>query len=162
MSKRSPFLSKTKSSPEFYKLAKSVGLSEEFNVPNDFRRMIRQKSAAKGIVRADELEFLETAGNFCRRNAIFTKLSDKLEKFISNNGKKIVRQELHYYVPCVIRGRMIAVIGLGRASDGSLLSSEDLENFADGFRLCRRRRRKFAALSGTGKTRRRTRFAQGI
>ena len=30
-------------------------------------------------------------------------------------------------MPCVVRGKMIAVIGLGRASDGSLLSSEDLE-----------------------------------
>ena len=30
-------------------------------------------------------------------------------------------------MPCVVRGKMVAVIGLGRASDGSLLSSEDLE-----------------------------------
>ena len=39
----------------------------------------------------------------------------------------MLRQELHYFVPCVVRGKMVAVIGLGRASDGSLLSSEDLE-----------------------------------
>ncbi|HEX8096933.1 MAG TPA: ATP-binding protein, partial [Pyrinomonadaceae bacterium] len=32
-----------------------------------------------------------------------------------------------YYVPCVIRGRMVAVIGLGRSMDGALLSSEDVE-----------------------------------
>ena len=37
------------------------------------------------------------------------------------------RQELHYFVPCVVRSKMVAVIGLGRGSDGSLLSSEDLE-----------------------------------
>ncbi|MGB8509023.1 MAG: ATP-binding protein, partial [Pyrinomonadaceae bacterium] len=38
-----------------------------------------------------------------------------------------VRRALHYYVPCVVRGRMVAVIGLGRSTGGALLSSEDLE-----------------------------------
>jgi PAS domain S-box-containing protein len=117
-------------SPEFYKLAKSIGLSEEFNVPSDFRQMIRQKSAEKGIVRADELEFFEAEIDSDEEENSeenhSNEINGKLEKF-SGNGKNIVRQELHYYVPCVVRGRMIAVIGLGRASDGSLLSSEDLE-----------------------------------
>ncbi len=93
---------------EHYRLAKSIGLSEEFKIPNDFRQMIRQKSAEKGIVRADELELPETES-------------------LNSNGKMLIRQELHYFVPCVARGKMVAVIGLGRASDGSLLSSEDLE-----------------------------------
>jgi PAS domain S-box-containing protein len=92
-------------SPEFYKLAKSIGLND-YQIPNDFRLMIRQKSAEKGIVRADELELLEGE---------------------TTNGNGIKRQELHYFVPCVVRGKMVAVIGLGRASDGSLLSSEDLD-----------------------------------
>ncbi len=91
---------------EGYKIAKSIGLNEVYKIPNDFRQMIRQKSAAKGIVRADELDLLE------------------LE---TTNGNGIRRQELHYFVPCVVRGKMVAVIGLGRTSDGSLLSSEDLE-----------------------------------
>src|SRR5207245_5139426 len=38
-----------------------------------------------------------------------------------------VRCARHYYVPCVTRGRMVAVIGLGRSADGALLSSEDVE-----------------------------------
>ncbi|QYO67921.1 hypothetical protein [Leptolyngbya sp. 7M] len=38
-------------------VARSVGLSEEYIVPSDFRQMIRQKSAEKGVVRADEFEF---------------------------------------------------------------------------------------------------------
>ncbi len=88
-----------------YRLAKSVGLSSAYSVPSDFRQMIRQKSAERGIVRADELESLDE----------------------TNDGQNFVRQELHYYVPCVVRGKMVAVIGLGRAIDGSLLSSEDLE-----------------------------------
>ncbi len=95
-----------KTSPEGYKIAKSIGLSDVYKIPNDFRQMIRQKSAAKGIVRADELDLLEVE---------------------NSNGNGIRRQELHYFVPCVVRGKMVAVIGLGRTSDGSLLSSEDLE-----------------------------------
>ncbi|CAN5753877.1 hypothetical protein BH20ACI4_BH20ACI4_05550 [soil metagenome] len=88
-----------------YVVAKSIGLNG-YRIPNDFRRMIREKSSESGIVRADELELLEIE---------------------TTNGKGIRRQELHYFVPCVARGKMVAVIGLGRASDGSLLSSEDLD-----------------------------------
>lgn len=94
---------------ENYKLAKSVGLSEEYKIPSDFRTMIRQQSASKGVVRADELA-----------------LMDVDEHQSEANGSNIVRQELHYFVPCVVRGKMVAVVGLGRTKDGSLLSSEDI------------------------------------
>jgi PAS domain S-box-containing protein len=96
--------------PNRYKLAKSAGLSESFRIPAEFRRMIRQKAAEKGIVRADELD--QTDVEFKESNG---------------NGRFPKRQELHYFVPCVVRSKMVAVVGLGRASDGSLLSSEDLE-----------------------------------
>ncbi len=100
-------------SPGEYKIGRSVGLSETYRIPPDFRAMIRQKSAEKGIVRADEFE---------------TQESDTSVNGNGNgNGRLVVRQELHYFVPCVVRSKMVAVIGLGRASDGSLLSSEDLE-----------------------------------
>jgi hypothetical protein len=96
--------------PGGYRIARSVGLSERFNIPNDFKRMLRQKSAANGIVRADQIDIPEL----------------NIQE-ASGNGRTPVRQELHYFVPCVVRSRMVAVIGLGRAKDGSLLSSEDLE-----------------------------------
>jgi PAS domain S-box-containing protein len=111
--------------PERYRLAKSINVGENYRIPQDFRQMIRQKAAEKGVVRADEFELLdeelvdETSGE---KNGII----GKIEKF-SLNGKNIHRQELHYFVPCVVRSKMVAVIGLGRATDGSLLSSEDLE-----------------------------------
>ncbi len=97
---------------EHYRLAKSVGLGEEYKIPHDFRTMIRQKSAAKGVVRADELDAPELDITLTGTNG---------------NGKNVIRQELHYFVPCVAGGQMVAVIGLGRATDGSLLSSEDLD-----------------------------------
>lgn len=93
-----------------YRIAKSDGLSETFNIPSDFKQMIREKSADRGIVRADEFEIHE---------------SDPAES--NGNGRVPTRQELHYFVPCVVRAKMVAVIGLGRGRDGSLLSSEDLE-----------------------------------
>jgi PAS domain S-box-containing protein len=100
--------------PAHYRIAKSVGLSEEFRVPHDFRQMIRQKAAEKGIVRADEFDLVDAEPIITNGNG-------------HGNGKVIVRQELHYFVPCVVGSKMIAVIGLGRARDGSLLSSEDLD-----------------------------------
>jgi PAS domain S-box-containing protein len=96
---------------EHFTLAKSFGLSEEYKIPADFRTMIRQKSAGKGVVRADEFDVQD----------------DDVPAPTNGNGRNVARQELHYFVPCVVGGKMVAVIGLGRTSDGSLLSSEDLE-----------------------------------
>jgi two-component system NtrC family sensor kinase len=85
-----------------YRVARAAGLSSQMVVPPDFREMIRVRSAENGVVRTDDLDLIpETTG--------------------------FVRRSLHYYVPCVVRGRMVAVIGLGRSSDGALLSSEDVE-----------------------------------
>lgn len=85
-----------------YRVARTAGLSSELIVPADFREMIRVRSAETGVVRTDDLDLVpETTG--------------------------FVRRSLHYYVPCVVRGRMVAVIGLGRSADGALLSSEDVE-----------------------------------
>jgi two-component system, NtrC family, sensor kinase len=87
--------------PSGYRVARTAGLSD-LSIPPDFRDMIRTRSAETGVVRADDLELTSESGSFVRRT-------------------------LHYYVPCVVRARMVAVIGLGRSADGALLSSEDVE-----------------------------------
>jgi two-component system NtrC family sensor kinase len=85
-----------------YSIVRAEGLDNEVIVPPDFREMIRVRSAEMGIVRVDDLDpVTEISGT--------------------------VRRALHYFVPCVVRGRMVAVIGLGRSVDGALLSSEDVE-----------------------------------
>lgn len=94
-----------------FHVARSHGLSGDFSIPHDFKKKLRAKAAETGVVRADQLgtltgEAVETNGN--------------------GNGNRPRPSELHYFVPCVVRSRMVAVIGLGRAKDGSLLSSEDL------------------------------------
>ncbi len=91
-----------RTAPSGYHLARAVGLSSEMVVPPDFREMIRIRSAENGVVRTDDLD-------------------------LSPDTTGFVRRALHYYVPCVVRGRMVAVIGLGRSADGALLSSEDVE-----------------------------------
>jgi len=88
--------------PSGYRVARTAGLTAPITVPPDFREMIRMRSAETGVVRADDLE-------------------------LAPEGDSYVRRVLHYYVPCVVRGRMVAVIGLGRSADGALLSSEDVE-----------------------------------
>ncbi|HEX7294670.1 MAG TPA: ATP-binding protein, partial [Pyrinomonadaceae bacterium] len=82
--------------------ARAAGLPAPVVVPPDFREMIRVRSAETGVVRADDFD-------------------------LNSESNLSVRQVLHYFVPCVVRGRMVAVIGLGRSVDGGLLSSEDVE-----------------------------------
>lgn len=91
-----------RSSKSGYTVARAEGLSVPVFVPADFREMIRVRSAETGVVRADDLDLMPDAAGSIRRS-------------------------LHYFVPCVVRGRMVAVIGLGRSVDGALLSSEDVE-----------------------------------
>ncbi len=85
-----------------YIVARAVGLPAPIVVPPDFRGMIRVRSAESGVVRADDLD-------------------------LNSDSVMSMRRALHYFVPCVVRGRMVAVIGLGRSVDGALLSSEDVE-----------------------------------
>ncbi|HEX8264801.1 MAG TPA: ATP-binding protein [Pyrinomonadaceae bacterium] len=88
--------------PGGFRLARSINLSEYYRIPTDFRSLVRTHSAQGSIVRADDFD-------------------------LADSENALIRQELHYYVPCVVRGRMIGVVGLGRTRDGSLLSSEDLD-----------------------------------
>jgi len=84
-----------------FRIAYSVGLTEELKLPESFEEVLRNESAREGFALADNFEV-------------------PLE---SNPG----RRELHYFVPCTVRDRMIAVVALGRTEDGDLLSSEDTE-----------------------------------
>lgn len=42
-----------------------------------------------------------------------------------------VQRQLHYYIPCYIRDRLVAVIGLGKTVEDAMLTSEDLELVRD-------------------------------
>ena len=94
----------SRNSTSGYEVARAAGLPSQIVAPPDFREMIRVRSAETGIVRADHIDL-----------------------DLNSDTTVSVRRALHYFVPCVVRGRMVAVIGLGRSVDGALLSSEDVE-----------------------------------
>src|SRR5262249_36255652 len=39
----------------------------------------------------------------------------------------IAKLDLNYFIPCTVQGSAIAVLGLGKTTDGDFLSSEDVE-----------------------------------
>ncbi|HEU4510055.1 MAG TPA: ATP-binding protein [Pyrinomonadaceae bacterium] len=94
----------SRNSKSGYEVARAAGLPSQIVAPPDFREMIRVRSAETGIVRADDIDL-----------------------DLHSDATVSVRRALHYFVPCVVRGRMVAVIGLGRSVDGALLSSEDVQ-----------------------------------
>ncbi|HEX5875412.1 MAG TPA: ATP-binding protein [Pyrinomonadaceae bacterium] len=94
----------SRNSTSGYEVARAAGLPSQIVAPPDFREMIRVRSAETGIVRADDIDL-----------------------DLNSDTTVSVRRALHYFVPCVVRGRMVAVIGLGRSVDGAMLSSEDVE-----------------------------------
>jgi len=94
--------------PSGFRLARAEGIDRELALPADFLSIIREHSGATGIVKADEIETDDGAA-------------------VDEVSPLILRRLLHYYVPCAVRSRVVAVIALGRAADGALLSSEDTD-----------------------------------
>ncbi|HEX8087795.1 MAG TPA: ATP-binding protein, partial [Blastocatellia bacterium] len=45
----------------------------------------------------------------------------------SDADEPVAQDELYYYVPCVVRDRMVAIIGIGRTTTGAMLTSEDTD-----------------------------------
>ncbi|MFN7949612.1 MAG: PAS domain S-box protein [Blastocatellia bacterium] len=97
-----------RTTPSGFAPARSEGLDTEVSLPPDFLTTLREHSGTSGIVSASDIDFDEE---------LFT--ADD-QPTVSN------RRRLHYFVPCAARSRVVAVIALGRMSNGALLSSEDL------------------------------------
>ena len=72
----------------------------QLRLPRDFKQILRSSTIGRGYMMAEEL---------------------------SAQIEPTETPKLHYLIPCVVRDRMIAVIGVGRTEDGDLLSSEDTE-----------------------------------
>ncbi|NOT61391.1 MAG: PAS domain S-box protein [Acidobacteria bacterium] len=98
-----------------YRIARAHGLTRWHNdehpllLPLNFAEVLRERAAADGIafVGNDDFDAETDSG-------------DSLA--FPTSGRA-----LSYYAPCASRSRIVAVIGLGRTTDGGLLSSEDLE-----------------------------------
>jgi PAS domain S-box-containing protein len=96
--------------PSGFRLAHSSDVEGEIGLPDDIKRIIRVGSIGRGFILASDLNQLELD---------IVADSDSIAGDISGSD------ELYYYFPCVVRDRMIAIIGVGKTASGALLTSED-------------------------------------
>ncbi|HEX4379689.1 MAG TPA: ATP-binding protein [Candidatus Acidoferrum sp.] len=74
-----------------------------------------------------DLSFLEPARPEFARGALFFE-SPRAARDVSDSIRQTLEQlDLNYFVPCRIRERTVAVLGLGKTVDGDFLSSDDVE-----------------------------------
>jgi two-component system, NtrC family, sensor kinase len=74
-----------------------------------------------------DLSFLEPARPEFARGALFYE-SPRAARDVPHSVKQTLEQlDLNYFIPCRIRERTVAVLGLGKTVDGDFLSSDDVE-----------------------------------
>ncbi|MEW6207549.1 MAG: ATP-binding protein [Acidobacteriota bacterium] len=99
-----------------FQLAYATGLEREATLPQNIRKVIRVRSMGRGYVIAEDLDAsLDTAG--------LHQLSYYDDLSVATHAE----DELYYYVPCVVRDRMVAIIGVGRSQTGALLTTDDID-----------------------------------
>ena len=92
--------------PENFFLAKSYGISHTSGLHFDFLHVERPEWQAGHL-------FFDNTNQAVRETPAAR--------------ETIRRLELNYYIPCMVMNRMIAVLGLGKTSEGDFLSSEDVQ-----------------------------------
>jgi len=121
-------------SPSGFSLARLSGIEGNPTLPVSIRQIIRMRSMGRGLITIEDIPKSDP--------------SRQLEYAISNSGIDAFlrktwlppvpgregddslgrsREDLYYYVPCVVRDRMVAIIGIERAASGALLTSEDTD-----------------------------------
>jgi two-component system, NtrC family, sensor kinase len=74
-----------------------------------------------------DLSFLEPARPEFARGALFFE-SPRAAREVTDSVRQTLEQlDLNYFIPCRIRERAVAVLGLGKTVDGDFLSSDDVE-----------------------------------
>ncbi|MEP7340165.1 MAG: ATP-binding protein [Acidobacteriota bacterium] len=99
------------SEPSGFRLAREEGVDRPINLPADFLNILRIRSDSTGTVRVENTELDEGP-------VTGTLISPTLSSS---------RRLFSYFVPCAARSRIVAVLALGRSTDGALLSSEDTD-----------------------------------
>jgi hypothetical protein len=97
--------------PSGFRMARAEGVSREIALPGDILLILRERSGATGVVQADEAG--QDGEEF------------ELDEQANHSRNGLARAPFSYYTPCAARSRVVAVLALGRATDGALLSSED-------------------------------------
>lgn len=100
-----------RSEPSGFRAARAEGVEREINLPVDFLAILRERADSAGIVRVES--------------------SDAEEEAVTGSliapSPSTSRRLFSYFVPCAARSRVVAVLALGRPTDGALLSSEDTD-----------------------------------
>ncbi len=92
--------------PEQFSLAKSYGISNTSDLDFDFLHVERPEWELGHL-------FFDNTNQAVRE---------------TRSARDTIRRlELNYYIPCTVMNRMIAVLGLGKTSEGDFLSSEDVQ-----------------------------------
>ncbi len=99
------FLSNPEQS-ELFTLAKSYGISN-----------------TRGL----DLHFLNIARPEWEAGHLFFDSTAHAMREMPEAQETIRKLDLHYYIPCTVLNRMIAVLGLGKTSEGDFLSTEDVQ-----------------------------------
>ncbi|HVF89581.1 MAG TPA: ATP-binding protein [Blastocatellia bacterium] len=99
-----------------FRLAHAMGVDSEIGLPEDVKNIIRVRSIGRGFILSDDLYKDEPSPSGDRA------VSKPVEAADSS-----AQEELYYYVPCVVRDRMVGIIGVGRTSAGAMLTSEDTD-----------------------------------
>ena len=99
--------------PSGFRVARAEGVAPGTTLPNDILAILRERGGVTGVVQADEPEL---AG------AEF-ELDDQHAR--AQDGASGAASPFSYYAPCAARSRVVAVLALGRPTDGALLTSED-------------------------------------
>ncbi len=78
---------------------------------------------------ADTLDFafLDPSRAEFTRGYLFYESPRYAEEVDASSRRTLERLDLNYYIPCRIRERTVAVLGLGKTVDGDFLSSDDVE-----------------------------------
>ena len=92
--------------PEQFALAKSYGISDTSGLNFEFLHVERPEWEAGHL-------FFDNTNQAVRETP--------------SARETIRRLDLNYYIPCTVMNRMIAVLGLGKTSEGDFLSSEDVQ-----------------------------------
>jgi len=74
-----------------------------------------------------DLSFLKPATSELANQTIFFESARSVTEFSETARYTIAQLDLNYFIPCRIRERTVAFLGLGKTVDGDFLSSDDVE-----------------------------------
>jgi hypothetical protein len=101
--------------PSGFRAARAEGVASGIALPNDILSILRERSGATGVVQADKPWQDDPEFEF----------DDRADHPFDDPAGAMDVSPFSYYAPCAARSRVVAVLALGRPTDGALLTSED-------------------------------------